>query len=76
MKTQDPLLISKLHILCQENKLDPLKDLLKLHPELINTKDTSGNTLLLIAIKEKHINIIQYLISFNINVNSPNNVVY
>ena len=72
--TEDSSLISKAHIYCKENQLELLKKILEEHHELINLCDTTGNTLLLTSIKEKHISEIQYLLGMEPDVNQANNV--
>jgi len=65
---------SKLHIHCQEGQSESVDQLLQKHPDLINSKSSSGSTLLITAIKKKDLSEVRYLISMGADVNLTNNV--
>ncbi|XP_002166703.1 serine/threonine-protein phosphatase 6 regulatory ankyrin repeat subunit C isoform X1 [Hydra vulgaris] len=60
------------HIAATYGRLQCLKTLLEKEPKLLNTLDKSGNSLLHIAASKDHFDIVQYLVSKNIDVKIKN----
>ena len=71
-----PLLAQDIHKAVGQGDLAKVKELLEKNPELVNTKDSQGNTPLLLAAYRGHSEVVGFLIAKGADLNSLNTYKY